>query len=477
MTSIVIVGSGFAGIGVAVELTRAGHTDVTLLESADRIGGVWRENTYPGAGCDVPSPYYSFSYEPHDRWPRRFSGQRDIHDYLEGVVDKYGLRSRIRFGTTVTGARFDEVAARWLIDTSTGPIEADVLVPATGQLSRPAVPDLPGAADFAGTAFHSARWDHDCELTGKRVAVIGTGASAIQFVPRIQPIVDRLTVFQRSAPHIVPKPDREYRRWHRTRTTQRAERGVFWSVGELGTLGLAGNKLVAKAVAAIARRHLRKQVPDERLRAALTPDHEIGCKRVLFANDYYPALTKPNTHLETEKITAITPGGVRTADGVEHPADVIVYGTGFATQQFLGPIEITGLDGRGLAAAWAEGARAYLGITVPGFPNLFLMYGPNTNLGSGSIIYMLERQARYIRQLVDRISTRPSYVDVRPEVEQAYDTEIQRRLADSVWTTCANWYRGPGGRVASNWPGLVSEYHRRTKTVDPDDFRTVEVSR
>jgi cation diffusion facilitator CzcD-associated flavoprotein CzcO len=474
-----IVGTGFGGLAAAIELKRAGLTDLTLFEKAAELGGVWRENTYPGAGCDIPSPLYSFSYEPHTTWPRRFSLQPDIHEYLRATARKYGVDEHIRFDTEVTTADFDEQTGTWTVGTAQGEtFEFDVLVSAVGQLSRPVTPDIPGAAGFTGHSFHSAQWDHEYDLTGKRVAVIGTGASAVQFVPKIQPLVRELTLFQRTAPYLLPKPDRRYRRWHhelfrRVPLAQRAGRAWIWAICELLTKGLTGNRIVARLVQRASLALLRFQVRDPALRAKLTPGYQAGCKRILFANDYYPALGKPNVHVETGRITEITPKGVRTADGVEHEVDTIIYGTGFHTTDLLAPMTVRGTGGRDLRKeAWAGGAKAYLGITVPGFPNMFLMYGPNTNLGAGSIIYMLERQARYITQIVRRLSPQ-SYVEVREDVAERFDAEVQRRLADTVWTTCGNWYRDETGRVVTNWPGLVSEYHRRTRDADLADYHFV----
>jgi cation diffusion facilitator CzcD-associated flavoprotein CzcO len=471
MPSVLIIGAGFGGIGMAVELRRAGFADVTVLEKAAELGGVWRENTYPGAGCDIPSPYYSFSYAPNPAWPMRFSLRADIRDYLSRVAGAYGIRPR--YGCEVTAASWE--AGRWRVRTSDGEtLTADVLVPAVGQLSRPSMPDIPGADSFAGRSFHSARWDRSLDLAGKRVAVVGTGASAIQFVPEIAPVVKRLTVFQRTAPYIVPKPDVRYgERRRRLRLAQQAERAFFWALCEVGTLGITGNKAISKAVEWIALRHLRGQVGDPALRATLTPDYAIGCKRVLFSDDYLPALGRPNVRVETAPIDAVTPDGVRTADGTVHPADVIVYGTGFTATDFLAPIDVRGVDGADLGAAWSGGARAYLGMTVPGFPNMFLMYGPNTNLGSGSIVYMLERQARYITQAVRHVAAHGSGLDVRRDVADRFDEEMRRRLAGTAWTRCRSWYREGTGPVTTNWPGLVTEYHRRTKTLAVSDFRTV----
>ncbi|PRX46000.1 cation diffusion facilitator CzcD-associated flavoprotein CzcO [Prauserella shujinwangii] len=477
-TGALIIGAGFGGVAMAIELRRSGFHDFVILEKADDLGGVWRENTYPGAGCDVPSPLYSFSFERNHLWPRRYSAQPDIHAYLDGTARKYGVTSHIRFGTEVTSAEFDEASARWRVRTADGgEYSARVLIPATGQLSRPAFPAIPGIETFRGRSFHSAEWDHGCDLTGKRVAVIGTGASAIQFVPEIQPKAARLTVFQRSAQYIMPKRDHAYRRWHHRLFralpfVQTLDRLSFWLYAEFAQQCLSRWQVMIPVFKKQTEKHLRAQVADPRLRRKLTPDYEIGCKRVLFSNDYFPALTKSNVELVTERIAEITPDGVRTADGTEHPADVIVYGTGFAALDLLAPIKIHGLDHRPLSEAWSEGARAHLGITVPGFPNMFLMYGPNTNLGGGSIIYMLESQARYVRDAVRRLTARPgAYLDVRPEAEQRWDTEVQRRLARSVWTRCSSWYRNEHGRVVSNWPGRTAEYRRRTRGLDPADFR------
>lgn len=461
MPSVLIIGAGFGGIAAAVELRRSGFTDVTVLERGSTLGGVWRDNTYPGAGCDIPSPYYSFSYEPNPSWPLRFSLGPEIMAYLSRTARKYQVRPR--YGVTVTGAEFR--SGQWHVETSEGQFTADVLVPAVGQLSEPRRPALPGY--FAGPSFHSARWDHSVSLAGRRVAVIGTGASAAQFVPHLVRTASQVTVFQRSAPYVLPKRDAVYRPWqHRLFPVERA---FFWGLLEFATLGIQGNQAVSRTFAALAARHLRKQVTDPALRSALTPDYPIGCKRVLFADDYYPALTQPHVHLSTVDIESLDWSGVRTVDGVLHEADVLVYGTGFRTTDFLSTLPVRGPGGE-LSEVWSGGASAYLGMTVPGFPNMFLMYGPNTNLGSGSIVYMLERQARYLRQAVTLLASGVSTLDVRPEVARRYDDEVQQRLAHTAWTGCSSWYRAESGRVVNNWPGLVSEYHRRTRTLRPDDF-------
>ncbi|MEU6643039.1 NAD(P)/FAD-dependent oxidoreductase [Saccharomonospora sp. NPDC046836] len=482
-TTALIVGAGFGGVAIAAELRRAGMHDFVVLEKAADLGGVWRENTYPGSGCDVPSPLYSFSFERNHAWPRRYAWQPDIHAYLRRTARRHGLLAHLRFDSEVVSAEFDSGNAEWRVRTAGGEEYATrVLIPATGQLSRPSYPDIPGIDSFAGPSFHSAQWDHDCELTGKRVAVIGTGASAVQFVPRIQPRVARLTVFQRSAQYIMPKRDRVYTPWqHKAFRTlpllQSLDRLSFWLYGEFAQQALSKWPALTRIFLWQTRKRLRSQVADPDLRRKLTPDYALGCKRILFSNDYLPALTESTVDLVTEKIVEVTPRGVRTADGTLHEADVIIYGTGFATQELLAPMTIRGLAGRLLSDAWRDGPRAHLGITVPRFPNMFLMYGPNTNLGGSSILYMLESQARYIADAVRRLADHPGrYLDVRPEAEQAWDDEVQGRLAHSVWSRCSSWYRNEHGRIVANWPGRTHEYRSRTRRVDLADFRVYATS-
>ncbi|MFC3964484.1 flavin-containing monooxygenase [Nocardia jiangsuensis] len=476
--SIIVIGAGFAGLGLALELRRNGLENFTILERAADLGGVWRENTYPGAACDVPSPLYSWSFEPKTDWPRRFSEQRDIHGYMRGIAEKHDLARFIRFGTEVTDAEYDERTTRWTVRTAAGDrLEADVLIPAVGQLSRPALPNIPGIDTFTGAAFHSAEWDHSVELTGKRIACIGTGASAVQYIPRIAPEAAHLTLFQRSAAWVLPKPDVEYSAVHHALfkylpPTRLAERFAIWALFEFLALGLTDLPAIKAPVVALADRHRKTQVTDPELLAKLTPDYAAGCKRGLFSNEYFPALARPNVTVETTAITEITPAGIRTADGVEHEVDVIVYGTGFKGTEFLAPITISGTGGRKLADVWGtEGARAFLGLSVPHFPNLFMMYGPNTNIGAGSVIYMLESQARYIRQVVRHLAERPgTAVAARVETEQDWDDYLQRRLKDTPWNFCTSWYRNAAGRITNNWPGATVLYRWRTRRFDPADY-------
>ncbi|ORA54480.1 flavin-containing monooxygenase [Mycobacteroides franklinii] len=478
MTSVAIIGAGFSGMAAAIQLIAAGH-DVTIYERSHDVGGVWRENTYPGAACDVPSAYYCFSFDPNPRWSRRYAPQPEILDYLRAAADKYGVRQRIRFNTSVVAASFDIGTNRWCLETSRGDqFWADVLVPAVGQLSQPAVPAIPGRDCFAGPSFHSAQWDGSVSLFGRRVAVIGTGASSIQLVPEIAPIVGSLTVFQRSAPHIVPRPDSRLTRLHhllasRLPATLRAQRLTWLALTEGFTGVLHYSPLLSRAMTGLSRRFMRYQTRgDAELFEKVWPDYPLGCKRVLFSNAYLPALRRENVTLVTDSIVEITPNGVLSDTGEHHDADVIIYGTGFAAGGFLDHVTITGLDGATLRERWSQGARAYLGMAVPGFPNMFLMYGPNTNLGSGSIVAMLECQAVYIRQAVAALRGGTA-IDVDPGTEKVYDGGLQARLTVGVWSRCDSWYVGPDGRVTTNWPGLVHEYRRRTKEFSISDYRVL----
>ncbi|MBC8092537.1 MAG: NAD(P)/FAD-dependent oxidoreductase [Pseudonocardia sp.] len=471
---VVVVGAGFGGIGLGVVLRGSGAADVTILDKATDLGGVWRDNTYPGAACDVPSHLYSFSFAPGHEWSRRFAPQPDILRYLRRVAREHDLAPRL--DTEVTEARWDDVRGSWHLDLADGgSLEADVLVPACGQLSRPVVPELPGLSTFTGPAFHSARWKHEVDLTGKRVAVIGTGASAVQFVPAIVDRVAGMTVFQRSAPYLIPKPDRRYgvvtRTLLRAAPALRLPARTFWTAFfETGALGLTRFSALTPPFRWAHNAMLRRQVSDPALRARLRPDHPVGCKRVGISSDWFPALARPHVDLVTEAIEAVTPTGIRTADGTEHPADVIIFGTGFATTEFLAPMKVFGPGGLELSEQWRDGARAHLGITVPGFPNLFLLYGPHTNVGSGSIVHMLESQIAYVRQAIETLAGGVATLTVRPEVESRFDTEMQHRLGKSVWTGCQSWYRIPSGRIVNNWPGLMREYRRRTARFDVTEY-------
>jgi cation diffusion facilitator CzcD-associated flavoprotein CzcO/acetyl esterase/lipase len=474
---VAIIGAGFGGIGLAITLKRAGVDSLTIFEKAEGVGGVWRDNTYPGAACDVPSHLYSFSFEPNPDWSRRYSPQSEILDYLERCVEKYGLRPDLRLGTEVSRAEFDERGGIWRIELTGGEaVEADVLVSACGQLSRPALTRIEGAERFAGPIFHTARWDHGVDIEGKRVAVIGTGASTVQVVPAIAGSVSHLDVYQRSAPYVIPKKDRPYMPWERRLfrwfpPARLAARLTQWLFFEVFIAAFNQFKAVGRLGVGMCERHLDDQVSDPELKRALTPDHVLGCKRVLISPDYYATLDRPNVELVPQGVRELTDRGVVAEDGSERPADVIVLSTGFESTRFLAPMEIRGLGGLDLNEVWREGANAYLGMTVASFPNLFVMYGPNTNLGSGSIIFQLESQMTYIADAVDRLRRTGGWLSVWPEVQRAFDSEMQDRLSTSVWQTgCNNWYVDEHGRNTNNWPGFTLEYRRRTRRLDPSEY-------
>ncbi|MEJ3655941.1 NAD(P)/FAD-dependent oxidoreductase [Actinomycetes bacterium KLBMP 9759] len=472
---VAIVGSGFAGLGAAVRLAEAGRTDFVVLEKGDSLGGTWRDNTYPGCACDVPSHLYSFSFAPNPDWTRVFARQPEIRAYLEGVADRYGLREHIRFGAAVTRAEWDGRA--WSVTTSDGTaIRARVLVWATGPLHIPSIPEIDGLDGFEGTAFHSSQWDHTHDFSGKRVAVIGTGASAIQFVPQIQPKAAKLMLFQRTAPWVLPKPDRPIpavaRALYRVfPAVQKLQRGVLYARNEVLVSGFRKPRRM-KLVERFARAHLARTFADRPdLAAALTPDFTIGCKRILMSNDYYDSLKQPNAEVVTEKIVRVTRNAVVTADGVEHEVDTIVFGTGFKVGEGMGhDVTITGRDGVKLDDVWARGPEGFLGTTVAGFPNLFTMIGPNTGLGHSSMIYMIESQTSYLLDalaLLDRSGA--TAIDTRRGRQDRFNAELQRKLDGSVWTAggCASWYLDEDGRNRTLWPDHTFRYRRRTKRVDP----------
>ncbi len=485
----VVVGAGFGGLGAARELRRAG-AEVTVLERADDVGGVWRDNTYPDAACDVPSPLYSWSWAPNPRWPRRYAKQPDILAYLRSTADNEGLRDLVRCGEEVVSVELEESAGAWHVTTASGTTyAAEVVVTAVGQLSNPVVPELEGADDFTGPVFHTARWRHDVDLTGRRVAVVGTGASAIQLVPGIVDRVAAMSVFQRSAPYVVPKPDQAYgaryrAAFERLPGTLAAERAATFVAGDRFNRALTGESPVAgpflAALRAAWRLNLRRSVRDPALRRRLVPDYPIGCKRLLFSNDWYPALARDHVDLVTEPVERVEADGVRTDDGRLHRADVLIWGTGFAATRFLDGVRVRGVGGADLHERWRRsGTTAHLGMSVPGFPNLFSIYGPNTNLGGSSIIAMMEAQAGYVAEVARRLGESPTVGSSRlvapsEEALQRWDTEIQGRLGRSAWATCDSWY-SDGDRISTNWPGTVQEYRRRLAAVDWDDLEFIDL--
>jgi cation diffusion facilitator CzcD-associated flavoprotein CzcO len=478
MTSVAVVGGGFAGITAGVMLAKEGYEDVTIFERGDRVGGVWNWNTYPGIACDVPSHLYEFSFAPNPDWSRRYSPGPEIQAYLERVAREHGVLDKVRLSTEVQSATFDEDTGRWTLQTTGGSHEADFLITGCGQLSVPSIPSLPGLDDFEGPAFHTARWRHDVDLTGKRVAVIGTGCSAIQTVPSIQPIVEHVDIYQRSPGWTFPKMDFAYserakRLFRRFPILARIDRALTLGFMELVTAGLTKRRWIVKPFGLLARRQITKAISDPELRAKVTPSDDLGCKRIMITDDWYPTLCKPNVDLHTERVVEITPTGVRTEDGAERPADVIVLATGFRTQDFVAPMEITGRAGRTLDEAWSNVPKAYLGITVPGFPNMFLLYGPNTNGGAGSVIYTHECAMAHV---IDAIRTRErataKTIEVRAEAAEAFDRELREALVGTVWQTgCDSWYVDDAGNNPNNWPWLWGTYRRRTARIDPAAYQ------
>ncbi|VVN82682.1 Baeyer-Villiger monooxygenase [Pseudomonas fluorescens] len=466
---VLIIGSGFAGLGLAMRMRQMGEEDFQVLEKGAEPGGTWRDNHYPGAACDIPSHLYSFSFEPKTDWSRRFGPQAEIYAYVRQCVAKYRLAEKILCNKEVAEAWFDEPAALWRVTTSDGDsFSARALVSACGQLNRPLYPKLPGLERFAGESFHSARWRHEIDLTGKRVAVIGTGASAIQFVPQIVPKVDRLHLYQRTPAYVLPKPDRAYNRFElalmrRWPWTQKLDRGLQYLFHEARGIAFFVLPGLMKRMRYSFLRHLEQHVSDPVLRAKLTPNYPMGCKRILISNDYFPALVQPQVEVVNDAIREVSERGIVTVDGREREVDVLIYGTGFTASEFLAPMRIHGLRGVELTQAWKDGAEAYKGISVRGFPNLFLLYGPNTNLGHNSIIYMLESQFPYVLDCLAKLNEGVRYLDVRRPVQQAWNQQVQHDIESSVWEQgCNSWYKNAAGKHTNNWSGFTFSYRRHT---------------
>ena len=476
---VIIIGAGFAGVGMAISLKRADVHDFLILEKAHDVGGVWRDNEYPGAACDVPSHLYSYSFAPNPDWSHVFAPQAEIRSYIDRCADAYGVRSHVRFGAEVAEALYDDDARVWTVTLVNGArLTARMVVSAVGQLSRPALPRIAGLDRPTIPTFHSARWRHDVPLAGKRVAVIGTGASAIQFIPAIAPVVAAMTIFQRSPAHIIPRPDRPYSDREKARFTSvplhmRLVRLKTYLAYESRALAFTRFKALLDWRAGGAfRKALGREVRDPALRAKLEPDYPVGCKRVLLSNDYLPTMARSNVEVVTEAIESLTETGVRTADGLERAFDAIIYGTGFAATDFLVPMRVVGRGGMDLRQAWRDGASAYLGISVPGFPNFFMLYGPNTNLGHNSIIYMLEAQISHVLRCRARMATLGAdAVEVRESAHRMHDTITQRRLNRTVWADCRSWYTDASGRNTTNWPGFTFAYRRAALRKSLDAYR------
>lgn len=472
--SIAIIGAGVAGICTAIKLKEKGFTNFTIYEKAAEIGGTWRENTYPGCSCDVPLHMYQFSFDMRPDWTKKFVFAQDLKAYLESVVDKYGLRGHIVFNTEIDDARFDERTGTWMLKAGARNFEANVLAAGTGQLHRPVWPNIPGRESFKGDHWHSAQWNHSVSLKGKRVGVIGNGASAIQFVPEVAKEAGEVTIFQRSASWVLPRPQREFHGWEKALYkalpwTMKIQRWKLYWFGELlfRAFHTSGDKMKQMAID-----EMNLYVTDPVKKRKLTPDYEPGCKRVLFANDWWPAMGMDHVDVVTDGIEEINASGIRTRDGKQHDLDIIIYGTGFDTTHFLGPMAMKGLAGRDLKDAWATGAEAHHGMTVSGFPNFFMLYGPNTNLGHNSIIFMIECQANYIAQCVEKLkSDNLLYMDVKPEVQRASNEAVQADNANSVFASgCTSWYKTESGKVTNNWANYTFKYWWRTRRPDFAEF-------
>jgi cation diffusion facilitator CzcD-associated flavoprotein CzcO len=501
---VAILGAGLAGIGMAIRLRQRGIEDFVIIEREDDLGGTWYVNTYPGCQCDVPSVLYSFSFAPNPDWTRSFAPQPEIEEYIRTCATAYDVKRFIRFGHDVTALRWGEGDRRWELQTDQGVITADVVVLGTGPLSEPSLPDITGIERFEGTIFHSAQWRHDHDLTGKRVAAIGTGASSIQFVPQIQPAVEHLDVFQRTPPWIVPRPDRPFAGWERllyrrVPLAQRALRAAVYWARELLVLSMVKDPRLGKPAERVAAKHLAHQVSDPDLRAKLTPSFAFGCKRILLSDDYYPALTQSNVDLVTEPIREVRANSIVTADGVNHEVDTIILGTGFQAAEPPVARMIRGRDGRTMAEHWSggagasgagaseagasgagasegagAGAQAYLGTSVSGFPNLFMITGPNTGLGHTSMIFMMESQFNYIVDAVEQMRTSGlSSVEVRGDVVRAYNQRLQSKLKGSVWNSgCASWYLDSHGHNTTMWPDFTWRFRLLTRRFDKTRYVT-----
>ncbi|MEC7815920.1 MAG: NAD(P)/FAD-dependent oxidoreductase [Pseudomonadota bacterium] len=504
---LAIIGTGFSGLGMAIKLKEAGFHDFVILEKNDDIGGTWHENQYPGCACDVQSALYSFSFEQNPNWSRMFAQQPEIKAYLKHCAEKHGLLDHIRFNTHVAGAHWDQQNGRWALDTCDSSalwayrekrglnpgdaldrsdpelpafesLQATVLVSGMGGLSTPAYPDIPGLESFTGKSFHSQDWNHEYDFRGKRVAVIGTGASAIQFVPEIAKTVAHLDLYQRTPPWVMPKPDRALtgleRRLFRAmpQSLNALRQSIYWTL-EARVLGFVGNPRILKLGELQARRHIRRQIRDKALRAKVTPDFHFGCKRVLISNNYYPALDQDHVDVLTDGIREVRANTIIDTNGVERSVDCIVFGTGFRAQDPIPRGMIFGRNGQDLLDAWQNGAEAYKGTTVAGFPNFFMLMGPNTGLGHSSMVYMIESQVQYVLDAVKRMAKAGwRSVEVRSEAVADYNAGLQDKLGDSVWQTgCKSWYVNEQGRNTTLWPGFTWQFRQQTRRFDAAQYR------
>lgn len=478
---VLVIGSGFAGLGAAIRLGQEGRHDFLVIERGSEVGGTWRDNTYPGATCDVPSHLYSYSFALNPRWSRSFSPQAEIQQYLRDIAARYRVLDRHLFDTDVMRAEWDCEAGRWQVHTTSGEFTADVLVPAVGALCEPSLPRISGIDSFAGEVFHSARWNHDVDLAGKRVAVIGTGASAVQIVPAIADQVAHLDVYQRTAGWVLPRRDRAYsavERWayRRVPYLQRLARSAIYWGREVLVLGFAYQPRVLLAAQRVAEHHIARSISDPVLRAAVTPNWQIGCKRILISNDWYPTLSRDHVDLVTDGIAEVRPNAIVTNDGTVREVDAIVIATGFHVTDSPTFDRIVGADGRSLGELWrATGRQAYKGAAVPGFPNMLFLIGPNTGLGHTSMIYMIESQISYLSGALRHVQQSGiATFDVRADVSADYNQALQRRMHRTIWTTggCASWYLDEHGNNTALWPDFTFAFRRLTRSFDAEAYRT-----
>ena len=478
-TEVLIVGAGFAGLGTAIRLAQQGRRDFTIIERADDVGGTWRDNTYPGLICDVPSHLYSFSFAPNSEWSRTYPGQAEILRYLRACADRYGVRRHIRFGTELTSARWDGAASRWRVETTAGAFSARFLVLGVGGFSAPRMPEVPGLDRFSGAVFHSAAWRHDHDLRGERVAVVGTGASAIQFIPRIQPQVSRLLVLQRTPPWVLPHPGRRLTRAERWMSRRvpgvlHARRLGVYLVRETMVPGLTIDARLNGGLEEVARRHLRRQVPDAALRAKLTPGYRIGCKRIVISNEFYPSLTRENVDLITEPLSEVRERSVVTADGREHQVDTIIAATGFHVTDPPYAMQVAGRGGRTLAETWDGSPQAYMATSVAGYPNLFVLAGPNSGIGHSSLVFMIEAQIAHVLEALDLCRRqRLTSIEVKPSAQAAFNEDVQHRMERTVWATggCASWYFDAKGRNTTLWPAFTAQFAAHARHIDVRAYR------
>jgi cation diffusion facilitator CzcD-associated flavoprotein CzcO len=478
-TNIAIVGTGFSGIGMAIKLKKAGRKDFLVFEKANDVGGTWRDNHYPGIACDVPSNLYSFSFALNPNWTKSYSPGPEILNYIRATAKKYGILPFVRFNHQIQHARWDDSAQLWYLETPGGEYTANFVIGAMGPLSEPQIPNLPGIEKFKGANFHSQQWDHDYDLEGKRVAVVGTGASAIQFVPQIQPKVKELHLYQRTAPWVMPRSERkisgfEHKLFKFLPFTQKLMRASVYSFLEVRVIGFVKYQSMMRMIQVVAEKHIAHQVKDKALRKKITPDYRIGCKRILLANNYYPAIVEDNVEVITEGVTEVRENSVVAADGTEREVDAIIWGTGFYVTRNPGWDNLIGRDGRSLSETWANtGMEAYLGTAIPNFPNLFMIVGPNTGLGHSSMVYMIESNIEYIASVMKFIEANDvASVEVKREAVDGFEKTIQKHMKDTVWTSggCASWYLDDKGRNTTLWPTFTFRFRRELSTFDLAEY-------